>query len=311
MYKTLQQVIARATNRVFVGLPICRDPEIPKLGIAFAQNLPIVAVLLLMFPAILRPIVSRAITLPIRLHERALDRLLRPEVEQRLRKYEDRKADPEQKTATSEPNDFLQWLINQAKESSDPYLLKLRTLTRRLLMLNFASINTSSSAITGAIFDLLSSSKVYIEELRAEISTTLAEHGGYWNKKALSKMVELDSVMRESQRLNSVVTMGLGRAVVAPEGITTPDGVHIAKGNYVVVPGYATLHNADLYPDPDEFKPFRFSEKCGQQQTLSPADEDDSLERARQQWATTSNEYLAFGHGRHACPGRLFAATEL
>lgn len=311
VFKSLQQVIARVTNRVFVGLPLCRDPEIPRLGIAFAEHLPLVATLLLIVPAILRPVMSRVITLPIRIEERALDRLLRPEVEQRLRSYEDRKADLERKFSEPEPNDFLQWAINHAKESGNPFLLKLRTLTRRVLMLNFASITTSSLAITGVMFDLLSSDKVYIDELRAEISSVLAEHGGYWNKKALSQMVKLDSTMRESQRLNSAVTMGLGRAVVAPGGITTPDGVHIAKGNYVVVPGYATLHNADLYPDPEEFKPFRFCEKSEQQTTPSAAGEDDVLERARRQWATTSNEYLAFGHGRHACPGRLFAATEL
>lgn len=26
---------------------------------------------------------------------------------------------------------------------------------------------------------------------------------------------------------------------------------------------------------------------------------------------TTSDTYLAFGHGRHACPGRFFAAQEM
>ncbi|KAJ4397182.1 hypothetical protein N0V93_001406 [Gnomoniopsis smithogilvyi] len=303
VYESLQHVIARVTNRIFVGLSLSRIPEIPKLGIAFAQHLPLVGTLLLIVPAMLRPVLSGLITLPIRNDERALDKILRPEVERRLRAYEDR-ANPEHKILEPEPNDFLQWSIKDAKESGNPFLLKLRTLTRRVLMLNFASITTSSLAITGAMFDLLSSNKAYIEELREEISTVLAEHGGNWNKKALSQMVKLDSTMRESQRLNSAVTMGLGRAVVAPGGITTPDGVHIPKGNYVVVPGYATLHNADLYPDPDEFKPFRFCEP-------SPAGEDDVLARARQQWATTSNEYLAFGHGRHACPGRMFASTEM
>lgn len=33
--------------------------------------------------------------------------------------------------------------------------------------------------------------------------------------------------------------------------------------------------------------------------------------RARQQWATTSSDFLGFGHGRGACPGRFFAAAEL
>ena len=37
----------------------------------------------------------------------------------------------------------------------------------------------------------------------------------------------------------------------------------------------------------------------------------ECVERANKAFPTTSNEYLAFGHGRNACPGRFFAASEL
>lgn len=309
VYTTLQKVIGRVTNRVFVGAPLCHDPNILRLGIAFAQDVPLGSSLLKLFPSFLRPIVSLGIMLPNRLHERAFAKLLRPEIERRLREYDERKADPEKKAREPEPNDFLQWMVNQAKESGDPYLMKPRTLALRILILNFASIHTSSFAITGAIFDLISHNKAYIEELREEIATVLAEHSGTWNKKALSNMVKLDSVMRESQRVNSFVTVGLGRTVLAPEGLTTPDGLHIAQGNTVYVPGYALHHDPEIYPDPDEFRPFRFSEIRQQQNPSSEGDE--FLKRARQQWATTTKDYLAFGHGRDACPGRFFAATEL
>ncbi|KAH6847007.1 cytochrome P450 [Chaetomium sp. MPI-CAGE-AT-0009] len=140
--------------------------------------------------------------------------------------------------------------------------------------------------------------------LRAEIEGVLAEHGGQWDKRALAKMQKLDSVMRESARLNSFVTIGLSRAVVAKDGIVTPSGVRIPRGVTVNVPSYPVFQDSDIYPDAREFKPFRFAEQRS----------DESVEyvkRAAKAFATTSTDYLAFGHGRNACPGRFFAANEL
>ncbi|KAK4120990.1 cytochrome P450 [Parathielavia appendiculata] len=144
----------------------------------------------------------------------------------------------------------------------------------------------------------------YIDELRAEIEGVLAEHGGEWNKRALAKMQKLDSVMRESARLNSFVTVGLNRAVAAKDGLVTPDGIRIPRGATVSVPSYPIFHDSAVYPDADEFKPFRFAEQRS----------DASIEyvqRAAKAFATTSTDFLAFGHGRNACPGRFFAANEL
>ncbi|KAK4130390.1 cytochrome P450 [Trichocladium antarcticum] len=148
------------------------------------------------------------------------------------------------------------------------------------------------------------SKQEYVDELRAEIEGVLAEHGGEWNKRALAKMHKLDSVMRESARLNSFVTVGMGRAVVARSGVVTPSGVKIPCGATVVVPSYVVLQDGDVYPNAHEFKPFRFAEQRSDERI-------EYVERAAKAFASTSTDYLAFGHGRNACPGRFFAANEL
>lgn len=318
VYTSLQKSIGRVTNRIFVGKPVCRDPELLKQGIALAMDIPLSSQMLRLFPEFIRPLAAAVLMIPNRIHQRAFFKVLRPTIEQRLREYDERHNDPEKNKALGpEPNDFLQWLVNQAKEMGDPYHMKPSTLALRVQVLNFASIHTSSFAITGAVLDLVASKKEFIDELRDEIRTVLAAHGGKWNKRALAQMEKLDSCFRESQRVNSFVTLGLGRRVVARDGVTTPEGLHIPRGNQVCVPGYAMHHDPEVYEAPDEFRPFRFSDMRKVAEGDGAAAEDKEaaqasyLSRARKQWATTTNDFLGFGHGRGACPGRFFAAAEL
>jgi cytochrome P450 len=245
------------------------------------------------------------LTIPNRKHTNEFLQVIQPEVERRLREYDQRIKDPEKSSHLEAPrNDYLEWTVKQAKESGDPYMYNWKTIAGRILLLNFAAIHTSSFTMTSVIFDLAYSKKDFVEELRKEVTEALAEHGGKWSKQALAKMEKLDSTLRESARLNSFVTVGLGRTVVAPEGVTTPSGVHIPCGAQVFCHAYPVFRDPKNYEDPLEFKPFRFAEKRHEEGV-------EYVKRARNAFATTSNEYLAFGHGRNACPGRFFAANEI
>jgi cytochrome P450 len=234
------------------------------------------------------------------------------EVEERLRSRRTKEGveDTEKPTNRSgEPNDFLQWSIEQALETGDRRMMNPRTLAGRILLLNLVSIHTSSLTVTNLILDLASSTPQLINELRAEVTSCLAETGGVWTKAALSKMEKLDSVFRESARLNTLVVVGLRRRVVAKEGITTPSGVHIPYGNLCAVPSLAVLSDDGKYPGADEFRPFRFVEM--REQINSGNRPEDHVKRSRMSFPATSCDYLAFGNGRQACPGRFFAAAEL
>lgn len=226
VYNSLQPSIGRVTNRVFIGEPACRDPELVRLAVAYVKDVSLGGALLRPLPGALRPLAAPAITLPNKLHKRAFLKILVPVVERRLREYDERhgrggeEEDKKKKAGSGlglgpEPNDLLQWMIKQARESGDAYFSKPRTLALRVLILNFSSIFMSSFAITHVILDLVSSRREHIDELRDEVRTVLAEHGGQWDKHALARMEKLDSAFRESQRVNSMATMGPHRAVVA------------------------------------------------------------------------------------------------
>lgn len=91
----------------------------------------------------------------------------------------------------------------------------------------------------------------------------LAEHGVQWDKRALSQMHKLDSVFRESQRLNSVLTIGPLRIVNAKKGVTTPSGVFIPKGYQVSITAFENHIDTNTWgPDAKEFQPFRSPRKA-------------------------------------------------
>ena len=307
VYDSMIRIVGQATNRVFVGLPLCRDPALLDAAMAFSLDVPIASTLLNFIWPSLGPFIAPIITLPNRIHTNRFFKIVRPEVRRRLKDYDNRRTKPSSNAAEKEPNDFLQWSIDQAKSLTDPYYGKVDTLAGRILLNNFTSIHASSFAITHAILDLASAKQEYIVELRDEITSVLAKNGRHWNKGALAAMPKLDSVMRESTRLNSLIVTAVNRKVVNPKGITTPSGTHLPKGTFVCGPSFPVFHDPVLYPEPHTFKPFRF---VGNPTALGKEGEFD-VQRARQTLTTTSPEYPAFGHGRHACAGRFFAATTL
>ncbi|KAH9862932.1 hypothetical protein J1614_010745 [Plenodomus biglobosus] len=305
IYDSMRHIIGNVTNRVFVGLPCCRDPKLVDAGMGFAQGLATSSAILRMLWKPLRPLFATFLTIPNYRHWNQFLDVIRPEIERRLRTYDQRLSDPEKHSHMEPPlNDFLEWTVKEAKESGDPFRCDWKTIAGRILLLNFAAIHTSSFTITSAVIELAYSRKGCIEELREEVIAVLAAHGGKWNKRALAQMEKLDSVLRESSRLNSPITVGLSRIVVAADGVTTPSGLHIPYGQSIFCHSYGVLGDAENYPEPLVFKPFRFAEKRHEQGI-------EYVKAARNAFPTTSNEFIIFGHGRYACPGRFFAANEI
>ena len=302
VFETMRRIIGCVTNRVFVGLPTCRNPGLVDAGMSYTRALPEEANHLRMYPGFIKPLVAPFYTKKTKKHTKDFYSILMPDIQQRLREYDEQQLDSEKLSPETDRNDFLQWSIAQAKSHSDPKMARPSTLAGRILMVNFGAIHTTSFTITHAIFDLVSSKQEYVDKLREEISSSLANQGGEWNKKSLGQMEKLDSIVRESLRLHMVSTFGIPRLVVGKNGFTTRSGVNIPKGNIVATPGKNIATDESFYPDADVYKPFRFAEK---------GKGEDSKDVRRLVTPTTTPEFLAFGHGKHACPGRFFAASEL
>lgn len=78
-------------------------------------------------------------------------------------------------------------------------------------------------------------------------------------------------------------------------------GFTIPAHTTIGIPTHAITMDESLYPSPEVFDPFRFSKLREEQPEMD----------GRAQYVSSNPESLSFGYGRHACPGRHFAAQEI
>ncbi|KAJ7113179.1 cytochrome P450 [Mycena epipterygia] len=291
----IQQIVARTSNRVFVGLPLCRDKKFIDLNIGFAVSVFTRGQIIALVPPFLRPYLGPFISSKNSSLRRGL-KFLRPLINERLENERLYGSDYPDK-----PNDLLSWMLEVAegKERTVP------ALAMRILAANMAAIHTSSVALTAALYDLTTHPE-HILPLREEAERVVAEEG--WTKAALGNMHKLDSFIRESQRLGSAPPLAMARKVVSKEGFTFSDGVHIPYGSFLSVSANVVHWDPENYERADVFDGFRFS-NLREEHVKTQDETGDTI--FNRHLISTSRDHVVWGHGRHACPGRFFAATEL
>ena len=141
------------------------------------------------------------------------------------------------------------------------------------------------------------------EQLREE-AAGIFESGGDWNDPAsLPKLSLADSTIRESSRMNPILTKVLLREVVPKDGVTLPSGHQVPKGGWVAVCMVDVHHDDRFYLKPDEYHPFRFARKNEQVYHGSRKEnltEKASVYRKNHDLSTASDIFLSFGYRKHS-----------
>ncbi|KAF8662092.1 hypothetical protein AX16_001202 [Volvariella volvacea WC 439] len=288
--QSMTQLIARTINRLFVGLPYCRNKEYLTLVTGFSRTLVVTAVFMDLIPTFLHPIVCPWISPYDRLSKKG-KRLIGSLIEERLQLFRQHGQGWQDK-----PNDLLAWLIEIANEEQR----NVEGLIMRLLFLNFAGTHTTSMVLTHALFDVAAHPE-YIGPLREEAERVIGEEG--WSKEAVAGLWKMDSFLRESIRVSGVSGLGTTRKVVHPAGFTFSNGVTLPYGAFVSAPAYSFHRDPEMYEDPERFDGYRFYRMC--------MEDENEKGRLKYSSSTPSLGYLPFGIGRHACPARAFAMYEV
>ncbi|KAK1830680.1 cytochrome P450 [Podospora conica] len=212
--------------------------------------------------------------------------ILRPILEERVAALKDGEK-------TESPNDGIQWLLEYYHAVGKGARLTPELLAQNQLFYAMAAIHSSTAILLSILYDLIDERH---EKVKAELVEEIAQvhkEFGSWSRQAVSKLVKLDSFMKESQRIHYVGHARVTRAAQVP--YTFKDGLHLPKGTMAQILHSGVLQDPDVFEDPETFEPWRF---------LKKRQEGDPN---KFQFASLSEVETTFGAGFHACPARNYA----
>ncbi|KAJ7309361.1 cytochrome P450 [Mycena albidolilacea] len=295
MLDSITAVVARVSNRVFVGLPLCRDQTYLDNSIQFAIDVIVSGQIIGFFPHSIRPLISRFVTSRNKSISTAL-KVLGPVIEERLAKADELGADWEGK-----PNDFISWLLEDAIGEERT----VHNLVLRVLSTNFAALHTTSMMFTHAIFDLMTRPEL-MQPFREEAERVVAEED--WTKNTVNNMVKIDSFLRETQRLRTMAPIAMLRKVVSKDGFRFSDGKFLPEGTFTCIAAHSMHYDPSFRDNAAEFDAFRF---VREREAFEAARNPGGQDMFKRQMISTTADHLPWGIGKHACPGRFFATMEL
>ncbi|EYB26844.1 hypothetical protein FG05_09195 [Fusarium graminearum] len=222
-----------------------------------------------------------------------------PLLKQRVDKIKNHPEEPE-------PQDLLQMMIKYALRERQDEAENWDSMTRRVVAQNFGAIHNTQIHVVHLLLNVIGSDAEYntISVLRDEMDRLLgSDDTEGWTKAAIQSMTRADSVSRESIRLGTFGTRAVFRKVMTDD-FKTQDGHHLPKGTLLSFNSFQAQTDDELYEDGLKYDPFRFSrireEAASRGEKAPPAT-----------FVTTSPEFLTFGHGKHACPGRFLIDFEM
>jgi cytochrome P450 len=199
-------------------------------------------------------------------------------------------------------------MIQQSVKGSSVAEVNAREIAQRLLILQLVAIYTTTFALANCLVNLYSSNSKneYIDGLRSECSRVAADHDGLTSQTAIDRLYRTDSTVRESMRISPFDVVALFRHVSSVKSLDTGRGIVLPPNTRIGVPFQAIQHDERYFEHPLRFDAFRFSRMFE-----GPDGGGRRPDRDRELVVDISESFLAFGYGRHACPGRWYVSQTL
>ncbi|KAK2122137.1 ent-kaurene oxidase [Fusarium oxysporum II5] len=287
------RIIAMASGRVVVGPELCRNEQYLDAVVNYNIDVMTAAYIVALVPQWIRPFVA-----PFLPYIKRLDKRLK-DATSLLRSVITTRQEAAGNLNTEKPDDMLQWLIDaqSAEEKVD-----IQKLAEMQLSAIFAAIHTTS------LFYTLASMPEIVPILREDVEQALATSNGEFINLPMQNMKKLDSFLEEILRFHTLGAGSFKRKVLKPFNLS--NGQHIPAGVYLELPAGGIAYDEDIFPDPKTFDALRFY-KLRQSKDKEASRTKAAEVVASSQFVGVGATSLTFGYGRHACPGRFFAANEI
>ncbi|KAG6331576.1 hypothetical protein ID866_7513 [Astraeus odoratus] len=210
-FESVRQIVSRTSNRVFVGLPLCRDPSWNDFTVELTATLIKEVLKLRLFPAFVVPLQNDFLQWCLDAGKESSIMLL---------------------TQRIMVMNFAAIHVNNVKRTSRGTAMIPTTKTLR-------------QTFTQALYHLAANPQ-YVMLLREEVDTIIEKYG--WTKEALGKMRKVDSFLKETLRCQGVSWQRLAlKDIKLSDGTFLPKGtrVQVAKNGIHHDPG--VYDNADIF----------------------------------------------------------------
>ncbi|KAF2102213.1 cytochrome P450 [Rhizodiscina lignyota] len=334
-FENMHAIVLRMSASVIFGEELARDPKFLKALSMYALVVAICTGLArLLAPPPFRFVVSRLAGLPIRFFAWRCNSWLAPliwKAKCRRSGCQGSECCGSEHKKPFKPGDeqsLMDYIITAALSSANSANARADNIISRLLLISFAAIHTTSFTLTWTLLHLASSPSfaTLYQKLRDEASTALqSSPKGVWTRAKLADLHVTDSVLKETLRHTGFGGRGAMHAVIPKEGVVLPTGERVPQGAWIGVSVRGVHDDERFWQNGTTWDGLRFVEGNDEEIEMNnvPTKEDEgidsristdtqtTLERKKRSLVTTSPTFMAFMHGRNACPGRFFAAHQM
>ncbi|GJD05339.1 cytochrome P450 oxidoreductase GliF [Colletotrichum higginsianum] len=287
LYPTMQDMVASVNASAIVGRELGTDQKWIRAVDRMPMGVAIPTIILGYLPALLRPITKPFLFLPLKLIRWKIKRMLRPVLERDIREYEC-SADKKDLFGPKEQGkvQLTGWLLARYKGKMD-----FDALVQDYITLSFESTPSTASTLFFLVCELAADPTLQ-DLLRQELQEQTED--GRLPQTHLNELRKMDSVMRESARVNPFSYLVLYRKLRAPTKLSL--GPELPAGTNICVDAHHINNSPTLWDRPDVFDGLRHYRA-----RQTPQNEN------RFKFANLGSDAPGWGDGLQACPGRMFA----
>ncbi|KAK0741614.1 cytochrome P450 [Apiosordaria backusii] len=304
IHEMITRLVVLCNIRAIFGAELATNETFVKAAQAYIEQTILGSEAIRIMPHWFQPVIGRIVPRWMTAQHVVYATLL-PIVQERLKERELPLAEQPQHA------DCIQWvidcstsLVQQKGQSSG---IGAERAVHELMAIWFGSVHAVAAVVTFAIEDLCLHQE-YIAPLRQEID---AQFEGFKRAGQPSGLPLLDSFIKESARLAPNEALSTRRAALKPLSFTDSSNKtwHLAKGDWLCTPLWALNMSDQIYTNPEKFDGFRFVPS----EVLKAISESSPKTKPAQSKPgkiyDTDYEWLMFGIGKQACPGRFYATA--